>query len=613
MIKYKYENSKEGSIMIKYMQNFERWLKEPKLGEKLKLELLELKSQGETAFPEIEDRFYRDLEFGTGGLRGILGAGTNRMNIHTVAKTVQGLANYVTDNYEERLKKGNNKKPSIAISYDSRINSELFAKTAAKVLMVNSIDVYLYKELMPTPALSFATRYYHCDGGIMITASHNPSKYNGVKVYNKDGCQETLEAAKIIMEKIESLDPFNDIKIDSSTVLNHGKLTYIPEEAISAYIDAVHKELIPVDCELDKLNVVYTPLNGTGNKPVRRILKKIGIKSINVVKEQENPDGYFTTCPYPNPEKEEALTLAKALFRELYDHAESDSERPDVLLATDPDSDRIGVACLYNDEIKTLTGNEVGILLFDFICNHRKLPEHPVAVRTIVSTKMIDSIAKNYGVEIITTLTGFKFIGEQIGYLEEKGESERYIFGFEESVGYLTGAYVRDKDAVNAAMLICQMVGFYKKQGITMFEKLEDLYKQYGYWKNDLIEFAFEGAKGMQIMSGIMNHFRTKYYQDFAGKKITEIVDYKKKTRRIIKGNSCNCSMVSGTRPTNLPSSDVLEFILEGGSCFALRPSGTEPKFKIYIGSKANNRKESAEILEQLSEELAIIIKDITK
>lgn len=599
--------------MIKYIQSFETWLKEPKLEGKLKQELLELKLQGETAFPEIEDRFYRDLEFGTGGLRGILGAGTNRMNIHTVAKAVQGLANYVTDNYEERQKKGNNKKPSIAISYDSRINSELFAKTTAKVLMANSIDVYLYKELMPAPALSFATRYYHCDGGIMITASHNPSKYNGLKVYNKDGCQETLEAAKIIMEKIESLDPFNDIKTDASVVVNHGELTYIPEEVISAYIDAVYKELIPVDCELEKLNVVFTPLNGAGNKPVRRILKKIGIKNINIVKEQENPDGYFTTCPYPNPEKEEALTLAKALYRELYEKAGNEAGRPDVLLATDPDSDRIGIACHNKGEIKTLTGNEVGILLFDFICSHKRLPKNPVAVRTIVSTKMIDSIAKNFGVEIIITLTGFKFIGEQIGFLEEKGESARYIFGFEESVGYLSGAYVRDKDAVNAAMLICQMVGFYKKHGITMFDRLEDLYNQYGYWKNDLLEFAFEGPKGMQIMSGIMNHFRTKYYQEFAGRKIVEIVDYKKQTRRTVKGDSSNCSMVSGTRPTNLPSSDVLEFILEGGNCFALRPSGTEPKFKIYISAKADNRNESEKILKLMSEELEILIKKITE
>ena len=446
----------------------------------------------------------------------------------------------------------------------------------------------------------------------MITASHNPSKYNGLKVYNKDGCQETLEAAKIIMEKIESLDPFNDIKTDSSKVPNHGELTYIPEEVISAYIDAVHKELLPVDCELEKLNVVYTPLNGAGNKPVRRILKKIGIKNIHIVKEQENPDGYFTTCPYPNPEKEETLKLAKALYRDLYENAASEAERPDVLLATDPDSDRIGVASLYKEEIKTLTGNEVGILLFDFICRHKKLPKNPVAVRTIVSTKMIDSIAKNFGVEIIKTLTGFKFIGEQIGFLEEKGEAARYIFGFEESVGYLTGAYVRDKDAINAAMLICQMAGFYKKQGITMFDRLEELYNEYGYWKNDLLEFAFEGPKGMQIMSGIMNHFRTNYFEDFAGKKIVEIIDYKKQTRRILKGDSCNCSMVSGTRPTNLPSSDVLEFVLEDNCWFALRPSGTEPKFKIYMGSKANSKKESEEILELLSKELGIIIKEIT-
>jgi len=599
--------------MIKYMQSFERWLKEPKLEEKLKQELLELKSQGEAAFSEIEDRFYRDLEFGTGGLRGVLGAGTNRMNIHTVAKAIQGLADYVNENYEARLKKGNNKKPSIAISYDSRINSELFAKTAAKVLMANSIDVYLYKELMPTPALSFATRYYHCDGGIMITASHNPSKYNGLKVYNKDGCQETLEAANIIMKKIEALDLFNDIKTDPSAVPNHGELTYIMEEVISAYIDAVHRELLPVDCDLEKLNVVFTPLNGTGNKPVRRILKKIGIKNIHIVKEQENPDGYFTTCPYPNPEKEEALALAKALYKELYDNAASNAERPDILLATDPDADRIGVACLDYGEIKTLTGNEVGVLLFDFICHYKKLPKNPVAVRTIVSTKMIDSIAKNFGVEIITTLTGFKFIGEQIGLLEEKGESSRYIFGFEESVGYLSGDYVRDKDAINAAMLICQMAGFYKKHGFTMFERLEDLYNQYGYWKNDLLEFAFEGPKGMQIMSGLMSHFRTVYYEDFAGKKIVEIVDYKKQTRRTLKGNSCNCSMVSGTKPTNLPSSDVLEFVLQDSCWFALRPSGTEPKFKIYMGTKADSRTESEEILEKLKKELGMIIKDITK
>jgi phosphoglucomutase len=597
--------------MTKYTNNFERWLNEPKLEEKLKEELLELQNQGDVASQEIEDRFYRDLEFGTGGLRGIIGAGTNRMNVHTVAKTIQGFANYVNDNYSERRENGKDEKPSIAISYDSRINSELFAKTAAKVLMANSIDVYLYKELMPTPALSFAVRYYNCDGGIMITASHNPSRYNGIKVYNKDGCQETLEAAKIIMEKIEALDTFNDIKGDFSQGINHGELKYIVDEETNAYIDTVYKELIHVDCEIEKVNVVFTPLNGAGNKPIRRILKKIGVKNIHVVKEQENPDGNFTTCPYPNPEKEEALSLAKALYRELYETAEREEEKPDVLLATDPDSDRMGVACLYKGEIRTLTGNEVGILLFDFICNHKKLPVKPVAIRTIVSTKMIDEIAENFGVEIIKTLTGFKFIGEQIGFLEEKGEVGRYIFGFEESVGYLSGTYVRDKDAINAAMLICQMVGFYKKQGIVLFDRLEELYKKYGYWKNDLTEFAFEGSNGLETMSMIMNHFRTNYFEGFAGKNITEIIDYKKQIRRIIKGNSAKCSMVSGTRPTNLPSSDVLEYVLEDDVSFELRPSGTEPKFKIYMGARADHEKECNELLEKLKEELGMIIRDI--
>lgn len=598
--------------MLKYRKEFESWLEEPKLEEGLRRELFELREQGQASLLEIEDRFYRDLEFGTGGLRGILGAGTNRMNIHTIAKAVQGLADYVLENYEERLKQGDDKKPSIAISYDSRINSEIFADKAAKVLRANSIDVYLYKELMPTPALSFATRYYHCDGGIMITASHNPSEYNGLKVYNKDGCQETLEAAEKIMQKIEALDIFDDIKTDVSVAFKPGMLTIIPEETIDAYIDAVIREAIDVDCQLENVNVVYTPLNGTGNKPVRKMLEKIGVTNVTVVKEQENPDGNFTTCPYPNPEKEEALALAKSLYRELCEKAKDDRDKPDVLLATDPDADRIGVACLNEGEIKTLSGNEIGVLLFDFICSNKKLPKNPVAIRTIVSTKMIDEIARKYGVQIIATLTGFKFIGEQIGYLEDKGEAERYIFGFEESVGYLSGAYVRDKDAINAAMLICQMVGFYKKQGKTIFGRLDELYSQYGYWKNGLLEFAFEGSKGMEIMSGLMNNFRTEYHESFAGLNVVEIIDYKRQTKRIVKGSK-RCDMVSGTRPTNLPSSDVMEFILENDSCFALRPSGTEPKFKIYMGSKGESKKDSEEILERLSKELGEIVGETVK
>lgn len=598
--------------MVEYRQVFEKWLEEPKLEENLRQELAALKEKGEASLSEIEDRFYQDLVFGTGGLRGILGAGTNRMNLHTVAKAVQGLADYVNENYKKGGTTRHDKRPAIAISYDSRINSDIFAHKAADVLRANSIDVYLYSELMPTPALSFATRYYQCDGGIMITASHNPSQYNGLKVYNKDGCQETLEAAEKIMKKMEALNIFDDCKADVSSVPNPGILTIIPEETVMAYIDAVINEAIDVDCQLGQVRVVYTPLNGTGNKSVRRMLAEMGVAHVHVVKEQENPDGNFTTCPYPNPEKEEALTLAKELYRDLYKKAKMESEKPDVLLATDPDSDRIGVACYHNGEVETLTGNEIGALLFDFICSNRKLPEKPVAIRTIVSTKMVDEIARSFGVQMIATLTGFKFIGEQIGYLEEQGEEERFIFGFEESVGYLSGAYVRDKDAVNAAMLICQMVGYYKKQGKTIFNRLDELYNQYGYWKNGLLEFAFEGSKGMEIMSGLMNNFRTEYYESFAGLKVAEIIDYKRQTKRMIKGVGC-CDMVSGTRPTNLPSSDVMEFILEDGSCFALRPSGTEPKFKIYMGSKGSTSQISQGILDRLTEELGIIIEETVK
>jgi len=587
--------------MTKYMENFERWLKEPKLEPELMQELVQLKEQGETGLAEIEDRFYRDLEFGTGGLRGILGAGTNRMNVHTIARTVQGLANYILEN------RGNEKKPSVAISFDSRIKSDTFAKVASEVLLANGIDVYLFQELMPTPVLSFATRHYKCDGGIMITASHNPSKYNGLKVYNKDGCQETLGAAEKIMEKIEALDAFEGIR---SSLEPAGILTYIPEETVKAYIDAVAGEQMPVDCQLDKVHVVFTPLNGTGNKPIRSLLSKIGIKKVSLVKEQENPDGNFTTCPYPNPEKEEALKLGKELFMSLYQGAKMPEDRPDVLLASDPDADRIGVACFRDGEAKTFSGNEIGVLMFDFICNHKILPENPVAIRTIVSTKMVDAIAKKFGVQMIATLTGFKFIGEQIGNLEEKGEENRFVFGFEESVGYLSGSYVRDKDAVNAAMLVCQMVGYYKTQGKTLFERLEELYQEYGYWKNGLIEFAFEGAKGMETMAAIMDHFRIEYFEGFAGLEIVEIINYKNRTRRIIKGENC-CSMVSGTRPTNLPSSDVMEFVLENGNGFALRPSGTEPKFKIYMGAKGADKRESEEILEKLTRQLTEIIHTI--
>ena len=590
-------------MMETYMERFEDWLKEEKLNKDLRLELLELEKLGESGMPQIQDRFYKDLEFGTGGMRGIIGAGTNRMNVHTVAKAARGIARYINEQEGEPK--------SIAISYDSRNYSKEFARLCADVFIDNGIQVYIFSELMPTPLLSFAVRHFKCNGGIMITASHNPAIYNGLKVYNKDGCQATLEAAEIITKKIEEIDIFIEKSNELRPYEKKGNINWIGQEVLDAYINTVYKEAVSIECMEENLNVVYTPLNGTGNKPVRRILDKIGVGKVYVVPEQENPNGDFTTCPYPNPEKEEALAYGKKLYEKLYNEMAKDEEKPDLLLATDPDADRIGVACYKEGQVVTLSGNQVGVLLLDVICSSKTLPNRPVTIRTIVSTKMIDQIAAKYEVGVIKTLTGFKFIGEQIGKLEEKGEEGRYIFGFEESVGYLSGSYVRDKDAVNAAMLVCQMAAHYKSKGKTLFDRLEELYNEFGYFKDALLEFSFEGHLGMDKMIGIMNHFRTSFFDDFAGREIFEIIDYKKKTRRSLKTEVC-CSMVSGTRPTGLPSSDVLEYILGGQASFALRPSGTEPKFKIYIGVREENEADAEAFIEKLSSTLQEIVKEAT-
>lgn len=598
--------------MSEFMNRLKAWLDQPLLAPSLREELEELMAGGDARSTEIEDRFYKDLEFGTGGLRGILGAGTNRMNVHTVARTAQGIADYTWEAFEGLESKGGRVRPSFAISYDSRIQSEEFAELCGKVLTDNGIDVYLFNELMPTPVLSYGVRYYGCDGGLMITASHNPAQYNGLKVYNREGCQETLDAAARIMEKIEGTELFLGIRREPPRGKGKGTLNRIPESTIQAYLDAVEKEAMPVDCSADQLKIVYTPLNGAGNRPVRSIMERIGVRDIHVVKEQELPDGHFPTCPYPNPEKAEALALARELFMTLKEKAEKPEDEPDLLLATDPDADRIGVAAFQDGKLRIFTGNEIGILLFDFICSTKRMPERPVAIRTIVSTRMVDRIAEHHGVKMITTLTGFKFIGEQIGLLEKDGEAHRFIFGFEESVGYLSGSHVRDKDAVNAAMLICQMAGYWKKQGKTLGSRLEELYGQFGYWKNDLMEFVFEGPRGMEQMAGILGYFRTNFFEDFAGRDIMEIVDYSKGTRRILKTEVC-CSMVSGTRPTNLPASDVMEYVLEGQNSFQLRPSGTEPKFKIYLSARAESEEEADAFLTRLKAQLTGIIQEAAK
>ncbi|MDD6279589.1 MAG: phospho-sugar mutase [Oscillospiraceae bacterium] len=529
----------------------------------------------------INDRFYRDLEFGTGGLRGVIGAGTNRMNVYTVRRATQGFADYLNQEY---------KNPSVAVSYDSRIKSDVFARAAAGVLAANGIKVHIYSELMPTPMLSFAVRELNCQGGIMVTASHNPAKYNGYKVYGDDGCQITLRGAEIILEKINSLDIFNDVKtVDFDEKLADGTISYIGQEVIDSYYRSVLAQGINTElCASSGLKVVYTPLNGTGNKPVRHILSEIGINDVTIVPEQENPDGNFTTCPYPNPEIREALNLGLKKCEEV---------KPDLLLATDPDCDRVGIAVPSDNGYVLFSGNEVGAMLLEYICTQRikkgTMPEHPIAVKTIVTTDIVAAICKEYNVELIDVLTGFKFIGEQIGFLEEKGEENRYIFGFEESYGYLSGSYVRDKDAVNASMLICEMAAYYRTQGITLLEARENMYKKYGVFLHTLHSFTFEGESGMIKMNDIMSSLRENPPTEIAGFKVIRFDDYKV---------SVSKNTENGTEtPITLPKSNVLAFFLEGGNKAVVRPSGTEPKIKTYFTAKAPTHDEAAALEEKIS------------
>ena len=530
----------------------------------------------------IKDRFYRDLEFGTGGLRGVIGAGAFRLNIYTIRRATQGLADYVNEAFNNG---------SVAIAYDSRIKSDVFAKEAAKVLAANGIKVYIYPELMPTPMLSFAVRELKCNAGIVVTASHNPAKYNGYKVYGSDGCQMTLEAAEIVLNKINSVEMFGGAKVeDFDTAMKNGMIEYIGQEVIDNYLANVLKQGIHTDIVAESgLKVVYTPLNGTGNKPVRAILKQIGIKEVTVVPEQENPDGNFTTCPFPNPEITEALDLGLKLSAKV---------QPDLLLATDPDCDRVGIAVPSENGYELFSGNEVGALLLEYICEERlklgTMPKNPIAIKTIVSTDIVRKIAEAYGVEIIEVLTGFKFIGEQIGWLEEKGEEDRYIFGFEESYGYLAGSYVRDKDAVVASMLICEMAAFYRTKGISLIKARENMYNKYGVYQHSQKSFVCEGATGMQRMAELMKMLRTDTPKEIGGLKVICVDDY-------IAGESTDTATGDKTKLT-LPKSDVLVFKLENNASVIIRPSGTEPKIKAYYTTTAKTHEE-AKIIEGKLEE----------
>ena len=538
---------------------------------------------------EINDRFYRDLEFGTGGLRGVIGAGTNRMNIYTVRKATQGVADYINANFKDG---------SIAISYDSRIKSDVFAREVARVCAANGVKAHIYPELMPTPALSFAVRELKCSMGVMITASHNPAKYNGYKAYGPDGCQITNETADAVLANILSVNEFDDVKtVSFEEGLASGMISYIGPEVVESYYanvlkHSIHSEIV----KTSGFKVVYTPLNGTGNKPVREILKRIGIQDVTVVKEQELPDGNFPTCPFPNPEIKQALELGMKYCEET---------GSDLLLATDPDCDRVGIAVKWNGDYKLLTGNEVGALLLDYIASQRiamgTMPPKPLAVKTIVTTDLCEFIAKKYGVELVNVLTGFKFIGEQIGRMEAKGEQDNYIFGFEESYGYLAGTYVRDKDAVVASMLICEMAAFYSKQGKNLVEVLQGLYDTYGYFLCTQQSFAFEGEQGMADMKKIMQELRANPAKEIGPDKVLGFGDYLA---------SSHTDMVSGEKTViNLPKSDVLMYELENGCKAVIRPSGTEPKIKIYYFVLRENEAAAREKEKELQSSFTKLLK----
>ena len=534
-----------------YIQEYKRWCELAKGDADVEKELSDIAADE----AKIEDAFYRNLAFGTGGLRGVIGAGTNRMNIHVVAKASQGLADYIVKSFPEKDRK-------IAVSYDSRIKSDLFSKVAAGVFAANGIKVYIYSELMPTPCLSYAVRALHCAAGIMVTASHNPSEYNGYKVYGADGCQITTEAAKTILAEIEKLDIFADVKTGSfEQGLESGAIEFISDDIYTAFVGEVKKQsVLSENDQIDKnVAVVYSPLHGTGLKPVLRTLNESGYTNITVVREQEEPDGNFTTCPYPNPEIKEAMSLGME-YAERYN--------ADLLLATDPDCDRVGIAVKTPDgEYRLLSGNETGMLLLDYICRKRTengtMPQNPVFIKTIVTTDLAERIAAAYGVRTVNVLTGFKFIGEQIGLLEQQGKESSYIFGMEESYGYLSGGYVRDKDAVDGAFLICEMFAYYQTLGISLIDMLESLYKEYGYCLNTLHSYRFEGSKGFAKMQEIMRACRERI-SAIGGKKVVKVLDY--------------AQGLDG-----LPKSDVLKFLLEDNCSVVVRPSGTEPKLKIYL------------------------------
>lgn len=558
-------------------QTYNEWLENAVEDKDLTAELESIKNNED----EIYDRFYTALKFGTAGLRGIIGAGTNRMNVYVVRQATQGLANYVLKKYG---------KGSVAISHDSRIKADLFMNEAARVLAANGIKVYITSELQPTPVLSYLVRYFKCQAGIMVTASHNPAAYNGYKAYGEDGCQMTDVAANTVYDEISKLDMFKDVKIaDFDEAVKNGMIEYVDESVYDTYLEKVMEQQVnPGICKSADLKVVYTPLNGTGNKLVRKVLGKIGVNDVVVVPEQELPDGNFTTCPYPNPEIKEALAKGLELC---------EKEQPDLLLATDPDADRVGIAVKdYDGSYRLISGNEDGVMLTNYILSCKKasgkLPEKPVVVKTIVTTKLINKLCEKYGCELKNVLTGFKYIGEVILNLEKKHEENRYLFGFEESYGYLSGTYVRDKDAVVASMLVCEMAAYYKKQGKSLAEVIDGLYEEFGYYLNQTYSFEFGGAAGMQKMADIMTAVRDNTPKSIAGYDVVKVSDYLLRKETDVATGSVT--------DIDLPKSNVIALHLADDNAVIIRPSGTEPKIKLYITSVGKDKDNAAEICEKL-------------
>ena len=563
--------------MVDVMELLDTWVEnvtDPELAEELK----QMKESGDK--DAITDAFFQDLAFGTAGLRGTLGAGTNRMNIYTVGRATQGFANYLNETFEN---------PTVAIARDSRNKGELFVKTTAAILAANGVTAYVYPRISPVPTLSWATRYLKCSGGICMTASHNPAPYNGYKAYGPDGCQITSEAAAAISAAMEATNPFTDVKtMDFDEAVAQGLVKWIDDEVLDAYYDAVVSKsvnnLTDEQIASAPLKLVYTPLNGTGLIPVTTVLNKVGITDITIVPEQKDPDGNFPTCPYPNPEIREAMQKGIDLCKEV---------KPDLLLATDPDADRVGVACADGDDYTLITGNEMGVLLLDYICKMRAERgedlKTKVAVTTIVSSAMVDSLAEKYGFELRRCLTGFKYIGDIITGLSDAGEVDRFIFGFEESYGYLSGDHVRDKDAVNASMLICQMAQYYRLKDMNLVDAIKALYEEFGYYLNKTISLSYPGADGSAKMAGIMAGLRESAPTELAGTAVDKVVDY-------------------GEGVNGLPKANVIEFDLATGDKIIIRPSGTEPKIKAYLFAKGATKEDAEKLLDTLEEAARTIL-----